>query len=255
MIYIYVDTIKAKSLLDVSRHLKGNVKYVALKPNMTIPANAEMVGVSGVLRGNRAIIKQAIDRGIPWIYVDNGYLGTYRRVTLSSTTPTRFKDGKRFEHHTKLKPWRGGQGDNILILPPSPSYMDTFGLRDFLNDCVHTLNQYTDRQIVVRGKPFKDRKAPDLQKQLNEAYAVVSWGSAVSLEALRQGIPTISLGWCPAKYSTFAFEDLDTDKLLSEPPRIETFDNLTWSSYRRRELHLAATELFENNFKFDDYQP
>lgn len=258
MIYIYVDTIKSRAIIEVSKHLNnGPITYIPLEHNheLVIPDDASMIGISGVLRGNRNIIHQAIKRRLPWLYLDNGYLGKYRRVTVNSTTPTRFKDGKRFEHNTKLSPWRGGQGENILILPPSPSYMDTFGLRDFINGCIHTLNNYTDRPIEIRPKPFKERKAPDLKAQLDRAYAVISWGSALSLDALKLGIPTISLGWCPAKYSSFNLEDLDTSKVLNEPPRMETIDNLTWSSFDWDEIHLAAEEIFEEKTQFDYYYP
>ena len=96
------------------------------------------------------VIKNSIDNSIPWMCMDNGYLGKYKRVILNATAPITYRNGKRFEHGTQLLPWRGGKGSSILILPPSPPYMDTFNLRDFLNFIAHNVNIYTDKNIIVR---------------------------------------------------------------------------------------------------------
>ena len=150
-------------------------------------------------------------------------------------------------HGMQLQPWRGGQGSSILVLPPSPPYMDTFGTRDFLNYIAHNVNIYTDKNIIVRGKPAKGRKARPLEEQLNDAYCVITWGSAVSLEAMRMGIPTISLGWCPAKMASKTLEQLETSSMLEEPDRMSVYDNLTWSSFEREELPQAWDIAVENS--------
>ena len=206
-----------------------------------------MSAVHGVLRGNDQIIKTSIERDIPWLMMDNGYLGKYKRVILNGTAPTTFREGRRFEHGTQLLPWRGGTGSSILVLPPSPPYMDTFGIRDFLNFIVHNVNIYTDKNIIVRGKPAKGRKARPLSEQLSDAYCVITWGSAVALEAMRQGIPTISLGWCPAKLASKTLEQLETSSMSREPDRMAVFDNLTWSSFERSELPYAWNTVMENS--------
>ena len=257
MIYAYLDkNVKANNVKEVLTGLTYKTKNI-LNDETDIPEDATCVVVHGVLRGNGEVIKTAEERNIPWCYVDNAYFGKYKRVIFNGTAPITFRGGKRFEHNTKLEPWRGGQGDYILVLPPSPPYMDTFNSRNFLNYCAHTINQYTDKPIVIRAKPAKGRKAPPLEEQLKNAYAVVSWGSAVSLEALRLGVPTISLGWCPAKFSSFKLEDLETEELTFEPPRMETFDNLTWSSFERDELPQAYIEATNNAMAtvFDDMRP
>ena len=256
-IYAYLDkNVKANNIREVLSGLSYETKNI-LNDETDIPDTGTCAVVHGVLRGNSAVIREAESRNLPWCYVDNAYFGKYKRVIFNATAPITFREGRRFEHNTQLEKWRGGQGDYILVLPPSPPYMDTFDCRNFLNYCAHTINQYTGKPIIVRAKPAKGRKAPPLEEQIRGAYAVVSWGSAVSLEALRLGIPTISLGWCPAKYSSFKMEDLETDKLLVEPPRMETFDNLTWSSFEREELPGSYIEATNNALAkiFDEIRP
>lgn len=237
MIYSYLDKdIKGKNVMELMTKVQ-EFKHITLKHYPTIPDDATLVVTHGVLRGMGSVINQAIKKKIPWVCMDNGYLGKYKRVVVNSTAPTTVRKGPpRFEHGTQLLPWRGGSGKNILILPPSPPYMKTFGCEGFLNHIAHTANIFTGRDMVVRAKPAKGKKARPLQEQLDEAYAVVTWGSAIALEAIRQGIPTISLGWCPALPVSFKLDDLETITLTEEPNRMQVFDNLTWSSFDRKEL-------------------
>jgi len=109
------------------------------------------------------------------------------------------------------------------------------------------VNIYTDKNIIVRGKPAKGRKARPLQEQLDDAYCVITWGSAVALEAMNMGIPTISLGWCPAKIASKKLEQLETSSMYEEPDRMSVYDNLTWSSFERNELPQALDIVMENS--------
>ena len=239
--------IKAKNLTDF---VNGQGwKLLPLVDVPFIPSDAEMVAVHGVLRGNSNIIKQAESAQIPWVYMDNAgdyFPDMYKRVTISATAPQFLRLGRRFEHNTVMKPWRGGSGEKILVLPPSPPYMDTFGTRNWLNEMVHTINVYTGREIVVRAKPAKGRMARPLQEQLDEAYCVISWGSAIALEAMKQGIPTISTGWCPASFATKELSDLDTLAMIDEPDRMNIIDSLTWSCFSKNELWSSYNTVMEN---------
>lgn len=245
MIYAYLDkNIKATNVKELTR----NVNCTYLPSNINeVPKDASAVVVHGVLRGMDSIIKHSIENSIPWLCMDNGYLGKYKRVIFNATAPTTFREGRRFNHGMQLQPWRGGQGSSILVLPPSPPYMDTFGTRDFLNFIAHNVNKYTDKNIIVRAKPAKGKLARPLKEQLDNAYCVITWGSAVALEAVRMGIPTISLGWCPAKPASKLLEQLETSSMLEEPDRMSVFDNLTWSSFEREELPNAWDIAMENS--------
>jgi len=249
--YAFLDkNIKARNMADFVHGHGWNL--LQLEENSFILQDAEMIAVHGVLRGNSNLIRQAMMTKTPWVYMDNAgdyfppECEMYKRVCLNSTAPTIFRSGKRFEHNVKIMSWRGGRGDKILLLPPSPPYMDTFDLRNWLNEMAHTINIYTGREIVVRAKPAKGRFARPLQEQLNEAYCVVTWGSAIALEAMRMGIPTISTGWCPAKIASKKLEDLETSEMLVEPDRMSIFNSLTWSCFSKKELDSAYNIVMEN---------
>ena len=214
MIYAYLDkNIKATNIMELTRNV--SCEYIPID-KLRIPGDAECNVVHGVLRGMDEVVKRSTKSNIPWVMMDNGYLGKYKRVVVNATAPITYRSGRRFEHGTQLLPWRGGQGSSILVLPPSPPYMDTFNQRDFLNFIANNVNIYTDKNIIVRAKPAKGRLARPLQEQLDNAYCVVTWGSAIALEATRQGIPTISLGWCPAKMASKKLEDLETPRRMNK---------------------------------------
>jgi hypothetical protein len=248
MIYAYLDkNIKATNIHELMSGVITPNTSLHIGARKDVPDDASMTVVHGVLRGMDNVVKHSIDNNIPWMCMDNGYLGKYKRVILNATAPITFREGRRFNHGMQLQPWRGGKGSSILVLPPSPPYMDTFGIRDFLNYIAHNVNIYTDKNIIVRGKPAKGRKARPLEEQLNDAYCVITWGSAVALEAMRMGIPTISLGWCPAKIVSKTLEQLETTSMLEEPNRMAVYDNLTWSSFERDELSKAWDVAMENS--------
>ena len=250
MKYAFLDkNIKARNMADFVAGHGWNL--VDLTEDAHMPLDATAIAVHGVLRGNARLIRDAEALGIPWVYMDNAgtyfpQVDMYKRITISATAPQFLREGKRFDHKVTLKKWRGGSGEKILLLPPSPPYMDTFGLRNFVNDMAHGINVYTGRDIILRAKPAKGRFARPLQEQLDEAYCVITWGSAIAFDAMIQGIPTISLGWCPAKFASKKLEDLETDKMKEEPDRMKIVDSLTWSCFTKNEMTIAYNTVMEN---------
>jgi len=248
MIYGCLDS-KTKKANTVHNFLKGREVRFFPSAQGKAPADASCVIVYGTLRGMSEVIQDCRARNIPWMYMDNGYLKKDHRIILDATAPITMKEGRRFEYEYNEQKWKGGQGDYVLVCPPSYPYMDTFALRDWLNSMVNTINCYTGRDIIVRAKPAKPiraDKAKPLAEAIQGAYAVVTWGSAVALEAMNMGVPTISTGWCPAKAGSFSLEDLETDKLLIEPDRRAINDNLTWSSFDVNEFGKAFDYVLEN---------
>jgi len=255
VIYSFIDkNVKGINTRELMRHAHDT--EVKLEPGLRIPDDASLVSVHGVKRGNDDVIIQANNRKIPWMYMDNAdhyFSSMYKRVVVDGTAPVTFREERRFDHNTELKKWRGGEGDYIIVLPPSIPYMDTFNERNFLNGIVQTINVHTDKDIIVRSKPAKGRLAKPWDEQLANAYAVITWGSALALDAMIKGVPTISLGFCPAKLSSFQLTDLETDALKEEPPRMETIDNLTWCCFKRKELPIAYFVAMENYHCKSDY--
>jgi hypothetical protein len=206
-----------------------------------IPTDAEEIVVFGVMHGCGDAIAEMILREKDFIYIDRGYSIFKRpfRVTVNETAPTELRaKGRKFEHNIELQKWNGGNGNKIIVIPPSKLYQETFAIQDFFNEVLLELSKVTDREIVVRPKPNKkyDLLSPDWEEQIKDTYCVVTWGSSMALDAMIRGIPTISLGWCPAKPASFTFKDLETGALKIEPDRMRILDSLTWSQFGKDEL-------------------
>jgi hypothetical protein len=231
---------RRKHVLKTDIPTTTQVEVTQSQHKAEIPNDASLVTVAGILRGSGDIITQAVERDTPWLYLDYGYMGKDYRICVNETAPTKLIPGPpRYEHNIKLMSWKGGHGTDILILPPSEFYSEHFGLKEFLYDVVNTVSLHTNRPIVVRPKPFKDRKAFDLESQLRKTYCVITWGSALALECLRRGIPVISLGSCPTKPLSFKYTDLETPRMEIEPDRKALYDSLTWTNYSQAELPIA----------------
>ena len=206
----------------------------------------EEVVLSGVLRGSDQILNNMRAQGIDWWYVDNGYFGKPHRVSLNSTAPVKLIQGPpRYNHKISLMPWRGGHGRDIIILPPSEIYRGVFNIDNFLQSTVDQITKFTNKNIVVRPKYFDPARRPDWDRQLESAYCVVAWGSALCLDAMVKGVPTISLGNCPAAPVSFSFNDLGRKTLYTEPPRKELLNSLTWYNYDFEEFPKAYDILNE----------
>lgn len=207
------------------------------------------VFVNGVLRGCGKVCRRAIEKNAKWFYMDNGYGCHWQRITFKSTAPSRLLDRPNDRTPTELKnlqPWRGNRRkskENILILPPSLPYIETFQEDQWLNNIIHSLKEYTDRNLVVRPKPAENRDGPCWKKQLSNAYCLVSFGSNLGIDAMVQGIPVISFKYCSSYFASFTLEDLETERLNQEPDRQKIINNCMYHSFSKDE--------FESGYAWD----
>jgi hypothetical protein len=240
----YIDT---TSKGDISRNFTKQIKCDYSNTSKLLPSGYDLVIIHGVLRGMDKVVQDCINKNQRYIMIDNGYYGKKKRAAVNATVPSSFRPGKRYEHNVKLEKWKGGQGKHILVIPPSYPYMNTFKCHEFLNYVTHNIALYTDRDIVIRPKPAFGKKAKPLEKQLKDAYAVVSWGSAVCLEAVRLGIPTMSLGWCPAAMVSYNLENLETKHIATEKNRMSVFDNMTHYCFDLNEIDRMYNYILDND--------
>ena len=237
---------RKKTRVSKSRKQKAQKDYAHVSSFIDFESKDEIV-LSGVLRGAGEIVKKAIREENNWWNIDNGYFGKEYRVSLNETSPTKLIPGPpRFDHKVNLEPWKGGQGNKIIILLPSIYYREVFKLESFLNDLIESVGNISKKEIVVRPKILSPLERPSWEKQLENAYCVISWGSFLCVDAMAKGVPTISLGWCPATPVSFKLEDLETEKLQQEPKnRLALLDSLTWFSYDKEEIGFAYDLLHE----------
>lgn len=140
----------------------------------------------------------------PYFYIDNGYFkskwhgGGYYRITHNAPqcSGTGESNGERWRAlGLKIKPWQK-TGTHILIACQTDFWHMRHGQEGaakFAAATMATLRQYTDRKIIVRGKPIKGHIEPPLEQQLADCWAVVVDSSMVALEAVLRGIPVFVL--------------------------------------------------------------
>lgn len=165
-----------------------------------------------MLRGimKHKIIKQCWADKRPFRYMDSGYLGNRPG----------FKNPHGWKHWHRIVPnnlqhdeviprpsdrWnRLGlevsnrrRGSSILIVAPDdkPCKFYDIELDTWLAETIATIQQHTDRPIVVRerNRSRTDRKINRVENALNDVHAVVTFNSIAGTEAILAGVPVFAL--------------------------------------------------------------
>jgi hypothetical protein len=149
-----------------------------------------------------------------------------------------------------IKPYRyNNLSEKILILPPSLATQFIFPeSRVWLQKVTSFLAKNTHRDIVIREKPIQTKLTPrnmvveavkykherTREEELADAYAVITYNSAVVVQAAMMGIPVHSHeNGCGAPIS-FNIEDIDN--LPPEPPRRRWLHQLVHHQFRTTEM-------------------
>lgn len=159
--------------------------------------STEPVVVHGILRGTVPIMYHQRKKGLPYFYIDNGFIGHTHftgnyRVSLNSLQATFVQNIKdhvespRKDETTILE--TNKLGEKILLLPPTPAICEFYGINisDWIRQATNTLSKY-ERPVKIR---FKDKKYDtNLQQDIMDSCFVYAFNSSACLEALRLGIP------------------------------------------------------------------
>jgi hypothetical protein len=99
----------------------------------------------------------------------------------------------------RIEGWRSG-GREILVCLQSELYHDIWaGKReDWLRSTLDTIDAHTDRPVIIRDKPLRNRSEVPLEVALETAFAVVTLNSRVAIEATLKGIPAFATLPCAA---------------------------------------------------------
>ena len=213
-----------------------------------LPADFEQgdsVATLGILRGTGLLLKEAIEKGIDYYYMDHAYFNAgyggkgWMRVTknghscntLRDVPKDRFKSFAK-NYGIKIEPWRTNRerGALILVLPPTNavSWFHEMNPYAWERRVVGTLKEILPRsehhRIVVRHKPKEpivDKRGfllelqptaehedmPSLADQLDEACCVIAYNSMVALEATLKGIPVITSPHSCCDRVSFSIDD------------------------------------------------
>ena len=115
-----------------------------------------------------------------------------------------------------------------------------FDSQDWLETSIKTLQQHTDREIVVRDKPMnpqvsekngittlsgfnKNKQQKPLAEDLADAWAVVTFNSSVAIDAVCEGIPV----FCGKECSAYQVAEQDLSKI--ETPRHADREPCLWN--------------------------
>ena len=127
----------------------------------------------------------------------------------------------------ELKPRR--HGSKILIAAPDekPCIFYGINLQQWLDEVVTTIKKHTDREIVWREKASRgERTNATIYDALDDdVYALVTYNSIATVEAIQYGIPAFSLA--PTAASAVSSTDLS---LIETPPRVSEDVIYKWLS-------------------------
>lgn len=262
------------------RGARARLLHVSTFFDNGLPSDTSAVAMYGILRGTGLLFREAQRRNVDFYYIDHAYLtrsahwlsGMRRpdrwfRVTrnghainaVTAGSDNRFR--RYFAKHNPLLPWRGGSGEAILVLPPTPAIRWFFGCDGWGETIVRNIRRFTDRPIIWREKPgaknVDEKGDPDgtlsivsppdddrlttsgesLQADLDRALAVVCYNSNVAVDAIRQGIPVICEEHCAAYPLRLSFDALtDPQQLRCEPDRATWLAHLANHQFSLAEL-------------------
>ena len=129
----------------------------------------------------------------------------------------------------------GLNGKNIIVCPPSNSMAKFFNLDQWLEKTLNTLKQNTDRPIIVKNKGYnpiigndkdggyivigKDNTQPSGPIDWDNAYAIVTYNSNITLEATTKGVPCFTdIHNACAPISETDFTKIETPKYAEREP-------------------------------------
>ena len=184
----------------------------------------------GILK--KKIIRQCWDDNRTFYFMDTGYFGNEK----TSTNPNGWKywhrivknnlqhneiiqrpDDRFKKFRKKFEPWKK-TGRKILIAAPDEKPCKFYGTtqEEWINNTVSTIQQYTDRPVVVRER-VKNRTDRMVHNTLLEAlnddvFALVTFNSIAAIESIFYGIPAFTLA--PNAAKPVASQDLSK---INEP--------------------------------------
>lgn len=203
----------------------------------------------------KELIKDRMQSGKPFYYMDSGYVGNYKddnnrmghkwyhRIVKNSMQHSTIieRPSDRWEAGGWKYSKRKGTGRYILLVVPSGKALSFWDINpnSWVEKTIAEIKSNTDRPIIVREKTARaERLKNDIFKDLDRAWATVTFNSIAAVESVMYGIPAFTLA------PTAADPVADKDLSLLENPTIQHVDKLAaWCH------HLAYGQFHINEFK------
>lgn len=145
-------------------------------------------------------------------------------------------------------------GSKIIFCPSSLNCLSLYDQENWVEETMNTLKKYTDREIVLRGKPPQKTKVNNvskstgntLEKDLEDCWALVTHSSCASIEAQLLGIPTFSdINSPSAPVSSSDYSSIENPFYPDDNLRMKWLNSLAYSQYSEEEFQ---DKTFVNNF-------
>ena len=178
---------------------------------------------SEIFRGitKRKQIRNCINNGKDFYYMDTGYFGNfqsvgnsggkklYHRIVKNELQKSVIEDrpGDRWESLIRSDPrlkWPGWKtkGNKILLILSNPKSYNYFGynMQEWWDATVATIKQHTDMPIVVKHKGSRShRHINSIYDVLDSGiFATVSFNSIAAIESIAYGVPAFVTVPCAA---------------------------------------------------------
>jgi hypothetical protein len=181
-------------------------------------------------------------------FVDTGYFGngrwkTWHRITKNNLVQTEIvpRPGDRWgQHGIQFRSWQRGR--HIVIAAPDIKPCKFYGIEldDWINQTISTIQQHTDRPIVVRQRAPRriDRIQHDtLAEALKDAHALITFNSNAAVESVLLGVPVFTLA--PNAAGPVGLSDLSQIETPAYPDRDKLYawaSSLAYSQFHNSEL-------------------
>ena len=236
----------------------------------------ETLTMYGILAGSGEVYKWCEKENRDFYFMDHGYFNNahdyphWLRITKNGHCQAKMykRSTDRYEQmfHTTnisadMKPWRK-TGAKILILPPTNAIANFFNAEDWLDNTLKILGENTDRELVIREKPYnpgvsKDHVGATIKVDIptnkstgkinwNEYFACVTYNSNTMIESFKNGIPVFCdpINCAAAPIAETDFTKIDTP-LYGD--RVALFSSLAYNNFTMEEMaNGTAWELLNN---------
>lgn len=209
-------------------------------------AKDDLVVLGGVGGHEDPRIHQKLEaKGIDYVNVEKGYCNWWKpkfyRVCFNENQVTKIKpgfDNTRFnKFNMPIKKWQ--KGEQVYIVAPSQNGLDFYEIKKSVDEWIAEVEtevkKYTNRPIKIRKKGNKkSRGSRGFCDSLDNIYCVISLHTMAVTEALREGVPIISL--IPGVLKDYSVDSISKINDLYYPSGLErqkVFNCLTsiqWSS-------------------------
>jgi|TARA_R100000081_G_C4818803_1_gene177655 hypothetical protein len=222
--------------------------------------DCDKVCFMGVLRGTNLVYKWAEKNKKDFYYIDRPYWGESRgtpywmRCVKNEHVKTKHEQrpDDRYKKHYKgdaIRPYHKN-GKYVLVVPPSHSMALHFDAPNWLDDTLQILKHNTDREIIIREKPYNpksfydgegklmpgpsDNKQPEKPFEWDQVHAVVTFNSSITIKALHNGVP------CFSNFENPCGEICESDFSKIETPmyadREPVFHSLAYGQFTQEEF-------------------